>query len=72
MRNFPNLDEDGRSTPFLQVRVGGSEGVGVERLLREFYGRVKGGCVVTARLQSRSDFGFRPCEGAHQRAYPLP
>ena len=22
--------------------------------------------------QGRSDFGFRPCEGAHQRAYPPP
>ena len=24
------------------------------------------------RTHSRSDFGFRPCERAHQRAYPLP
>ena len=25
-----------------------------------------------ATRTGRSDFGFRPCEGAHQRAYPLP
>ena len=23
-------------------------------------------------LCGRQDFGFRPCEGTHQRAYPLP
>ena len=26
----------------------------------------------TDKVQKRSDFGFRPYEGAHQRAYPLP
>ena len=27
---------------------------------------------VSGRIPIRQDFGFRPCEGAHQRAYPLP